>query len=142
MTRSRARALDRALALVCLPIVHVSLKMLGTRAARRLTRFIPPARVPDSDQQPIVDAVESVARALHVGNCLSRSLTGQALLRRHGLTSELRLGVRRVDGTFAAHAWLEHGGAVLNDEASVEERFVPFERSLWEDLTGWTRRAH
>lgn len=59
--------------------------------------------------------------------CLSRSLTLWHLLRRQGVAADLRIGVRRADGAFQAHAWVEVGGAVLNDDASVHHRFSAFD---------------
>ena len=57
--------------------------------------------------------------------CLVRALAAQALLGRHGHTSELRLGVAGGAGrAFEAHAWLEHDGRVLIG-GPVEARYAP-----------------
>lgn len=61
------------------------------------------------------------------GNCLPRSLTLWYLLRRQGLDSQLCLGVRRINGIFNAHAWLEYQGQPLNDTPDVRQRFAVFE---------------
>ena len=45
--------------------------------------------------------------------CLAEALAGRALLARYGLSSELRIGVRRSDSMIEAHAWLECPGDVL-----------------------------
>jgi hypothetical protein len=39
--------------------------------------------------------------------CLSEAIAGRFLLARAGFTSELRIGVKKTDGRFEAHAWLE-----------------------------------
>jgi hypothetical protein len=39
--------------------------------------------------------------------CLARALATRALLRSYGHTAKLRLGVRRTENEFEAHAWLE-----------------------------------
>ena len=49
--------------------------------------------------------------------CLPQSLALQALLRRQGLSSELRIGVKRAGGTIHAHAWVEHAGSPLGEPA-------------------------
>jgi hypothetical protein len=54
----------------------------------------------------------------------------QHLLRRAGEASELRLGVRKVDGRLDAHAWIEHQGAALMEAGDVRERFAPFAESI------------
>ena len=60
------------------------------------------------------------------GNCLSRSLTLWWLLRRHGVAADVRLGVNLAEG-FAAHAWVEWQGQVLNDTPDVSSRYQPLE---------------
>ena len=59
--------------------------------------------------------------------CLTRSVTLWWLLRRRGIDSEIRIGVRRADGRLEAHAWVELEGVVLNDAQDVGERFAAFE---------------
>ena len=39
--------------------------------------------------------------------CLSKALTGKALMARYGHPGELCIGVAKTDGKFEAHAWLE-----------------------------------
>ena len=57
--------------------------------------------------------------------CLHRSLVLHAWLRRDGLPSELRIGVRRDGTALSAHAWVELDGEVVNDEAAWVARFAP-----------------
>ncbi len=59
------------------------------------------------------------------GNCLSRSLALLLLLRRGGHAAQLRLGVSLAGGAFAAHAWVELDGRVLNDRPDVSTRYRP-----------------
>ncbi len=61
------------------------------------------------------------------GNCLSRSLTLWWLLRRQGLSGDLRIGVTRAGGRFEAHAWVEYEGVVVNDRPDVRQRYGAFE---------------
>jgi hypothetical protein len=76
----------------------------------------------------------TVDRAVRYGlfnaNCLHRSLTLWWLLRRHGISSELKVGARIHDKQCQAHAWVEYSGEVLNDSEDVTERFPPFNRAL------------
>lgn len=57
--------------------------------------------------------------------CLPRSLALQALLRRHGISADLRIGVRREAGELRAHAWIEQAGRPVGEPADVELRFQP-----------------
>jgi hypothetical protein len=60
-------------------------------------------------------------------NCLKKSLVLWGLLRRQGIESELRIGVQKEAGNFAAHAWVEYDGFVLNDTQDVRDRFSMFD---------------
>lgn len=62
--------------------------------------------------------------------CLHRSLTLWWLLRRQGIPGDLRIGVRRQDGRFEAHAWVEYQATVLNDTADVNQRFAAFDQVI------------
>lgn len=64
--------------------------------------------------------------------CLVRAVAGWLLLKRRGIPSVLRFGVRRRNGALEAHAWLRVGEAIVlgGDEA---ESFVPIA-----DFGKWT----
>lgn len=59
--------------------------------------------------------------------CLHRSLTLWWLLRRQGIACELRIGVRKAQGRFEAHAWVERQGVALNDRSDIGQDFAPFD---------------
>lgn len=57
--------------------------------------------------------------------CLSQAIVVQALMRRAGLDSDLRIGVAKDEkGTFLAHAWLECDGAVILGGRRATEHYV------------------
>ena len=72
----------------------------------------------------------AAAQVLPEGNCLTRSVYLQWLLRRRGIASDLRLGVQLQGGELLAHAWVEYAGMPINDSADVAERYPPFGRPL------------
>lgn len=72
----------------------------------------------------------AAAWSVHRPTCLHRSLTLWWLRRRQGIASELRIGVRREQGRFEAHAWVERQGVPLNDEPDVGLRFAAFQSLL------------
>ena len=72
----------------------------------------------------------AVQHGFYGGNCLSRSLTLWRLLRRQGITCDLRIGVRKKEGQFQAHAWVEVQGYPLNDNQQVHQRYVAFEQAI------------
>lgn len=71
--------------------------------------------------------VDMVARNAPWGlvTCLPRSLTLWWLLRRHGVESELRIGVRREGARIVAHAWVVCHGAVAGE--TDHGQYVSFE---------------
>lgn len=86
---------------------------------------------PILDARRIVYCVDAAARYSPViPTCLVRSLVLQALLRRGGIASDLRIGVRLDEGRLDAHAWIEAGGVPLNDAPDVAERYGPFAGGL------------
>jgi hypothetical protein len=57
--------------------------------------------------------------------CLEQSIALYYLLRRHGVSAELRFGVRTMP--FAAHAWVMHRGVPVNQDLERLEQFAVFE---------------
>lgn len=52
-------------------------------------------------------------------SCLEQSLVLYAAARRHGIESDLMIGVRKEDGTLRAHAWVRGEGDLLSDARDV-----------------------
>ncbi len=74
------------------------------------------------------------------GNCLVRSLTLWTMLLRRGVPADLRVGFRRRDGAIQGHAWLEHGGAPVNEALSEARSYVPYDKPVTFDL--WRQLRH
>ncbi len=127
--------------------VRLALAILGFRRTQaRLTRWAgdpaavashsatetaatpPPAR--PGDGLFIASTVCALDRAARCGpghpSCLPRALALWWLLRRRGIPADLRIGARRAAGRLEAHAWVEHDGQVLGDQADVHVRFAAF----------------
>jgi hypothetical protein len=51
--------------------------------------------------------------------CLQRSAATACLLKKHGFPAQLVIGVQQLP--FAAHAWVELDGAVINDKSYVPD---------------------
>jgi Transglutaminase-like superfamily len=54
-------------------------------------------------------------RIMPNSTCLVRALATSRLLARNGYKSTLHIGVRRTDGEFEAHAWVEYEGRAIVD---------------------------
>ena len=62
--------------------------------------------------------------------CLSRSIVLAWILRRHGVDSDLRIGVRMTNGALDAHAWLEREGIPIGDAPLTGPHFLPFDEPI------------
>ena len=73
------------------------------------------ANATDLAQAERMAALAAIAgrRGLLSATCLRQALLVEWLLRRRGLAPELKLGVRKHDGHFDAHAWVELEGVAL-----------------------------
>jgi hypothetical protein len=58
--------------------------------------------------------------------CLQRSAVAVRILRRNGFPAELAIGVQHVP--FAAHAWVEIDGSVVNDKPYMSQMYAVIER--------------
>jgi hypothetical protein len=105
--------------LIALPIVAAVRTALWAlpsrfilRAVRRLERR-PISEIAHRTTRAltIVWAVEAASRRVPQATCLTQALSAKLLLRALGQHAQLCLGVaRNPDGSFRAHAWLEHAG--------------------------------
>src|SRR5687767_12643808 len=116
-----------------LPVIHAGLLLLGFYRLRRvMEKLIPlkPIHTPVSETE-ILQRGREIARivsiaaqhGLYKGTCLRRSLLVCWFLRRKGIQSEIRFGVRMFNRKLEAHAWVEYNGVVVNDSASVHENY-------------------
>jgi hypothetical protein len=64
--------------------------------------------------------------------CLEESLTLWYLLRKQGIATSLRIGVRKENGKFEAHAWVEYGGKALDQDDAMHRHYTAFEQELTE----------
>ena len=113
-----------------LPLFWLGLRVLG------LPRFQAcllktPARSASPLALPVIrgfgEATNIAARhSLFPATCLTRSLLLGCLLRRRGVASKLRIGVRLIQGTLNAHAWVECDGVPVNDSPDVSAQFASF----------------
>ncbi len=125
-------------ALAMLPAIALGVRVLGLRRVQAaLARVAAHADAAANAERTCADA-GSVARLVDVAGrhgpymatCLPRSLALQWLLRRRGIETALRVGVRKTPTAIEAHAWLEHEGVPLIDAPDVHQRFAPFDQAI------------
>lgn len=126
-----------------LPLMHGDVRWIGFKQlCRLLTRWSAQGTsLPQAEQGRLTISQgeqalhRAVQHGLYSGNCLSRSLMLWWLLRRQGVDSALRIGVRTVDGQFQAHAWIEYQGQPLHEIQDVHQHYTAFHDELFTTLT-------
>jgi hypothetical protein len=120
-------------AALLLPLTRAALRCLGLhRWHTALARFSPPPRAavrPQDDRHAWTAArcvAAAAARIAPGDTCLSQALVLWWLLRRRGLDSGLRLGVRKNADSLAAHAWIEYRGLNLGPRPNASQPYTPF----------------
>ena len=68
--------------------------------------------------------IQAPARGPELSRTVNHAVVAFAPTRHIG---QMRIGVRRRLGRLEAHAWVEHLGHVLDDDADVADRFAPFD---------------
>lgn len=133
---SRARA-QLLRAVVLLPVISLSLRMRGFGATQKWLQGLLPQkfavnREKASGEAAIADwAVQTAARyGFAPATCLQRSLALWWLLRRAGIASDLRIGVRKTGEKFEAHAWVECDGAALGEADAAHKHYAAFDAEL------------
>jgi hypothetical protein len=123
-----------------LALITASLKLLRNNpllsGLATLAGHRPPPVTPEQASSTIgrTRRLVSVASRYGIcrGSCLSRSTTLWWLLRRRGIRTELRVGVRKEGDQLHAHAWIEHEGVAINERLETLRRYAPFHQRLAE----------
>jgi Transglutaminase-like superfamily len=139
-----ARRLFRA-AVVLLLLIRASLRSRGFKKTQQwlLARLQalagPPSVAPCGDSECVTRTCRMVKAGGHYGlirpTCLEESLALWYFLRQRGISPQLRIGVRKTDGKFEAHAWVEYRGEILNQSEAVHQHYAAFD-SEFSDLPG------
>lgn len=84
-----------------------------------------PSSIAISQASEIAEVVELAAKRRVVNaTCLRRSMVLWYLLRRGGIDSNLRLGVRKDRSEIKGHAWVEIDGSVINDDEDYIQQYT------------------
>lgn len=125
-------------ALVMLPLVTLGLRLGGLQGARAALQATLGSAIPegmaDSLNKQVALTVHMVNAADRHGlvhpSCLAKSLTLWWLLARKGITSRLRVGIRKENGKLEAHAWVEREGIALNEPEEHHRHYAAFDAAL------------
>jgi hypothetical protein len=118
---------------ILLPLFWLGLRVFGLARFHALVvrRELGIADLSPSDVRRHAQRVNAAARySPFPATCLSRSLLLAWLLRRHGVATALRIGVRFTEVGLDAHAWLEWDGIPINDSLAMTQKFAPFNQPV------------
>ena len=135
-----------ALCLLATPFVVIGLGTFGFARMRSWLQRWPGRRAPESRGPEDAERACAIARVVGVvagrgpvhATCLRRALLVSWILRREGIASVLRIGVRREGDELLAHAWVEHNGVPLGEDDDPALRYAAFDRNF--GLTADARR--
>lgn len=118
-------------ALFLLPLAGILLRLFRyQKVLHGLQRMTPLRRRPSAEEtaerMKRMGKLVNIAawRGAYRATCLRRSLVLWWMLRRRGMDSRIRVGVRNDGGEFASHAWVEWEEQVINDAADVAASYV------------------
>ena len=126
-------------AFLLLPLIGIALRFGGMRRLQTLlARRVPSPAAANLNSESLIERARMTAwivsaasgHGLYRAHCLPQSLTLWWLLQRQDIASDLRIGVRKPDGRFQAHAWVEVDGHTLDQAVQGQEPFKPFNRSM------------
>ena len=128
-------------AAILLPLVRWSLRLRGYGRTFTSLQKRAQFQTRGTENQPEPrEAVEATCRMVRAAlrysvarfTCLEESLTLWYLLRKQGIPACLRIGVRKENEKFEAHAWVEHRGEALNQDEAMHRHYAAFEQDLQE----------
>lgn len=133
-------------ALLLLPLTALVIKFFGFKSlyeamARWSIKYNLQLMLPIKTTSVLMSKANITARMVSIAsrygfyrpNCLQRSLVLWWLLRTQGVEGDLRIGVRKQEGRFEAHAWVEYEGEILNDRKDIHQYFAAFSGAIGPD---------
>jgi hypothetical protein len=129
-------------ALTLLLAVRVALKGLGLRRVQALLdrrmRHDGPVESDGALRRARRTArLVAVAAEYAGGTCLARSVVLVSLLEGQGIPAQLRIGVRKGENGFEAHAWVDAAGVSLNEGQDIGERYAAFDQDFALARVNW-----
>jgi len=125
-------------ALGMLPLVSLSLRLRGFHPTRATLKRKLAHSLAHADSESVNKQAALTARMVHAADrhgmvhpsCLAKSLTLWWLLGRQGITSRVRIGIRKENGKLQAHAWVEREGTALDEPKELHRHYAAFDREL------------
>jgi hypothetical protein len=122
-------------AMVILPVVALSLRWRGFQATQASLQKSISSGIQELDSALATRHVVLTAHMVNAADrhglvhpsCLAKSMALWWLLGRQGISSELRIGIRKENEKFQAHAWVERAGTALNEPEEHHHHYAAFD---------------
>jgi len=130
-------------AVVLLPFVSLSLRWRGFRATQAFLQKVLSLAGSNPGAASLLERSVLTAHLVNSADrygiirssCLAKSLALWWLLERQGIASHLRIGIRKENEKFEAHAWVERDGAALNEPDEHHRHYAAFDAAF----SSWPR---
>jgi hypothetical protein len=125
-------------AMLLLPLVSLSLRWRGFRATQGSLQGLLSIGSSEKGSDPLPERTALTAHLVNSADrhglvpssCLAKSLTLWWLLERQGIASHLRIGIRKENEKFEAHAWVERDGLALNEPDEYHRHYAAFDAAF------------
>ena len=125
-------------ALIMLPLVSLRLKLRGLRNTQVALQMRASNSIPELSADFVKTRATLTAHMVNSADrhgfvhpsCLAKSLTLRWLLARQGITSDLRIGIRKQDNQFEAHAWVERDGVAISEPEEHHRHYDAFDEAF------------
>ena len=123
---------------VMLPVISLSLRLRGFQATRSTLQRTLSNSLPEPDAEFVKGRVTFSAHSVNAADrhglvhpsCLAKSLALWWLLGCQGITSQLRIGIRKDKEKFEAHAWVERDALALNEPDEHHYHYAAFDKAF------------
>ena len=125
-------------AMFLLPLVSLSLRWRGFRATQASLQGLLCLANSERGSALLPERTTLTAHLVNSADrhgfvhssCLAKSLTLWWLLESQGIQSQLRIGIRKGNEKFEAHAWVERDGVALNEPEQHHRHYAAFDAAF------------
>lgn len=124
-------------AFILLQLIRLNLRLHGfTPVYYSMARRLASVAVHDLPAETQLSKAIAIGRLVAIANrrfpwliasCLPESLAVWWQVRRLGIPADLRLGVRKLDGSLDGHAWVEVGNRVVSGDPNQSQDYLPLQ---------------
>lgn len=123
------------------PLVEIGVKTLKFKRTFNILRSLASrkSKHPENEQNLVYSHIDQAyiyhKQFFSFGNCLARCLTIWFLLKREGIETEIKFGMKKETEKLLAHSWIEYEGQALIRKSEIDENYIPFSESILTEVS-------